>query len=183
MTLQQKETQDRVRFCVKYLLEHGIDDGDKFSAISQSLPQDAPEFDFVQTSTIDYFAELAIKLRELWPAGEKDGKWPWRDSVANTTNRLRSLWKERKLEHYPIDMCLEVANRYLAEFRNDTRYMRILKYFIMKQKPVYYDRKGMGHVGIESIFADMLQGKTESERESDIARVLENSDYNEGEII
>lgn len=42
-----------------------------------------------------FFEELAERLREMWPPGEKDGKYPWRDSVGNLARRLELLWADR----------------------------------------------------------------------------------------
>ena len=115
---------------------------------------------------IDFFDELAAKLRELWPAGEKDGKYPWRDSVPNLSKRLRMLWKERfpdfKENENSLEQCLTVARRYLSKFENDTKYMQTLKYFILKQEEI---RKGDGHAIIinKSRFADMLEGKADED--------------------
>ena len=82
----------------------------------------------------DFFVSVATALRELWPPGEKDGKYPWRDSISNLAKRLEFIWKERNLgDKYTVDNCVMAANRYLNNFQNNTKYMKILKYFIFKQ--------------------------------------------------
>ncbi len=39
----------------------------------------------------NFLRVVAKGLRELWPTGEKDGKWPWRDSVTNIEKRLEFI--------------------------------------------------------------------------------------------
>ena len=106
-----------------------------------------------------YFVTLAEGLRELWPAGEKDGKWPWRDSVSNLTRRLQNLWDVRELEQYPLDTCLTVARRYLSQYEDDAKYMQTLKYFILKQEDMVGKDGRKRHID-KSVFADMLESNS-----------------------
>lgn len=120
----------------------------------------------------NYFKELAQKLRNLWPTGEKDGKYPWRDSVGNLVKRLQNLWTIRELEAYPIETCVSVAQRYLARFEQDAKYMKILKYYILKQGSITRIDGKIVHTN-ESLFADMLEGKAEEDAvENEIDRML-----------
>lgn len=120
----------------------------------------------------NYFKELAKKLRVLWPAGEKDGKYPWRDSVDNITKRLQNLWTIRELDAYPIETCVSVAQRYLARFEQNAKYMKILKYYILKQGSITRIDGKIMHTN-ESLFADMLEGKAEEDAvENEIDRML-----------
>lgn len=83
----------------------------------------------------DFLLKVAKGLRELWPSGEKDGKYPWRDSITNLVKRLEFIWTERDLgDKYTVEDCLRAGRRYLAQFQNDKKYMQILKYFIFKQE-------------------------------------------------
>lgn len=104
----------------------------------------------------EYFTELATNLRKLWPKGEKDGKFPWRDSVGNIKKRLEVVWDFRKLEMYSMDKCLRVARRYLAQYQMDTKYMCILKYFVLKQTTITKP-DGKKTLVNTSKFADMLE--------------------------
>lgn len=108
----------------------------------------------------DFYTKLATELRGLWPTGEKDGKWPWKDSVANIAERLKTLWALRELKDYSIDTCLSIAMRYTSQYENNKKYMKVLKYFILKQKDIIEKDGKIKHVS-ESKFADMLEGKSE----------------------
>lgn len=107
-----------------------------------------------------FFEELAEGLRNLWPPGEKDGKYPWRDSVSNLSRRLEALWRDRQLKDFSIDDCLMVARRYLAQFEQSTKYMKTLKYFILKQDKLIAENGRITYTN-SSLFADMLEGKVE----------------------
>ena len=121
------------KFCVRYLLEHGIN-STNFTKVVLTLKNTDVKYELVKSTTnVSFFDELAGKLRELWPPGEKDGKWPWRDSVSNLSRRLETLWRDRGLKDKTIDECLSAARKYLAQFEDNVKYMQTLKYFIMKK--------------------------------------------------
>ena len=154
-----------IKFCVGYLIGQGVSPKD-YSVISKALSPKDPDFRLVKVAESSFFDRLAEKLRELWPPGDKDGKYPWRDSVGNLSRRLKLLWKERfpdfKENENSLEQCLTVARRYLAKYENDTKYMQTLKYFILKQEQI---AKGNGHFVIinRSRFADMLEGKEDED--------------------
>ena len=150
-----------VKFCVRYLLNHGITAVD-FSKVHLQLSNDDADFNLVPVSSSqkDFFTELAEKMRELWPAGEKDGKWPWRDSVSNLSRRLQALWKDRKFGEKTIDECLTVARRYLAQFEDNAKYMQTLKYYILKQDEIVDNSTGRIKYINKSVFGDMLESNS-----------------------
>lgn len=109
------------------------------------------------SNSSDFYDELAEKLRSLWPAGDKDGKWPWRESVPVLSKRLRFIWTERGLrDKYSIEQCLTAARRYLAQFEGSTKYMQVLKYFIFKQIK-YKNSSGEETCIYKSTLIDMLE--------------------------
>jgi len=114
---------------------------------------------YLETSE-DFYTKLATELRKLWPTGEKDNKWPWKDSVKNLSERLETLWSLRDLKDYSLETCISVAQRYVAQYETDKKYMQILKYFILKQKDIV-QKNGLIKKVSESKFADMLEGKSE----------------------
>ena len=127
-----------------------------------------------------YFVSLAEGLRELWPSGEKDGKWPWRDSVSNLTRRLQNLWDVRELDQYPLDTCLTVARRYLSQFEDNAKFMQTLKYFILKQEDIV-GKDGRKRHTDKSVFADMLESNSTFD---DWSGIFESSStYEQGELI
>lgn len=150
------EYSDEAIYCVKYLAERGYLNQEKLTEIAMLLDDFDVDFNMVRIEK-DFFTRLAEALRPLWPAGEKDGKYPWRDSVANLSRRLYTLWNVRNLKEYTIEQCLTVARRYLAQFETNAKYMRTLKYFILKQGEII-DKAGLIRRTNESIFADMLEG-------------------------
>lgn len=177
------------RFCIRYLLDHGINASNFNEAVKELGPVALDdEFELVKIpKKLDFFDELATKLRELWPSGNKDGKYPWRDSVSNLSKRLKILWRERfpdfKENENSLEQCLTVARRYLAQFENDTKYMKILKYFILKQKTIIM-KDGEEKYISESIFADMLENKAaEDVMDSEWANILDSVSVGEGELI
>lgn len=157
-----------VKFCVRYLLNHGINVTNLIQ-VQQSLSSDDADFKLVPVSQDekDFFTELAEKMRELWPPGEKDGKYPWRDSVSNLSRRLKLLWDERGIKDKSIDDCLVVARKYLAQFENNAKYMQTLKYFIMKQDQMVKSNGRITYTN-KSTFADMLESNSMMEEWGDV---------------
>ena len=170
-----------VKFCVKYLLENGVNSVTFVNVVKELSPNDT-RFDFVKLKRRDteFFDELAQKLRELWPAGEKDGKWPWRDSVPNLSRRLETLWKDRNIKDKSIDDCLTVARKYLAQFEENAKYMQTLKYFILKQDKIVL-QNGRAKIINKSVFADMLESNASMDEWNSI---FESNDISQqGELI
>lgn len=131
----------------------------------------------------DFFEQLATAMRKLWPAGEKDGKYSWRDSVSNLTKRLKLLWEIRNLKQYTLDECLTVARRYLSQFEHNAKYMKTLKYFILRQNDRIVARDGQIHYIDQSTFADMLEGQTSFDVSNDWEETFSSSLAEQGEII
>lgn len=169
------------KFCVRYLLDHGIN-ATNFTKVVLTLKNTDVRYDLVKSSTdVSFFEELAGKLRELWPAGEKDGKYPWRDSVGNLSRRLEALWKDRGFKDKTIDECLMVARRYLAQFEDNAKYMQTLKYFILKQDSLVDKNTGRIKYINKSVFADMLESNSVMEEWGD---AFESSNtFEQGELI
>ena len=160
-------------FCVKYLYQLGFFPKDKQEIEQLLTKKDIPNYKFVEIPKGDFFTDLAAALRNLWPVGEKDGKYPWRDSVPNISTRLQTLWKQRDLSKYTLDDCLVAARKYLSQFESNVKYMRTLKYFIFRQNKIV-EKNGRIRYTFESLFADMLEGLSTLEKQSDWT-VLEES--------
>ena len=168
MTIPAKPT-DRELFCLKYLLGQGYFPDD-VEAVKMATDKLKEKYVLVRLDE-SFFTELAEQLRILWPPGEKDGKYPWRDSVPNLAKRLETLWKLRRLERFTKDDCLRVARKYLAQFQDDRKYMCILNYFILKQNTITQPN-GKKRLINQSKLADMLENDVmnlfEEMEESDI---------------
>ena len=138
-----------------------------------------PELRIEQKQQENFFEDLATALRKLWPEGEKDGKYPWRESVKNITARLKLLWEVRDLKDYTLEECLIVARRYIAQFQNNVKYMKTLKYFILRQNEKVVKENGMIKYMNQSAFADMLEGGEYSMEESEKVPEM----FEQGELI
>lgn len=152
-------------FCAKYLQRLGLLSEYHLKILTELAKRSKVEFSMTEVKD-GFFVELATALRPMWPPGDKDGKWAWRDSVESLAERLRTLWSVRGLQAYSIDTCVEVANKYLSRFENDAKYMQILKYFILKQKRVAIGENKYKLIN-QSVFADMLEGVTDDELQQD----------------
>lgn len=146
---------DECLFCAKYLLGYGYTAQD-IENMKPFLKGFHEQFALSKIQN-NYWHNIAEKLRRLWPAGDKDGKYPWRDSVDNLSRRLQLLWSVRLADkYYSEEQILQVARQYLAKFEHDTKYMKLLKYFILKQeKEIQPD--GKIKYNNSSILADMLE--------------------------
>ena len=160
------QNEEKIEFCVRYLLNNGVD-AERFTQISSTLSE-VPRFTFTLTKDQDhsFFTKVAMGLRELWPPGNKEGKWPWRESISVLTDRLKFIWDKYGLEdEYTVDDCLEAGRKYLAQYQNaNTKYMQILKYFIFKQKDVGVTENGMIKKTYESTLIKLLQDKQKEEQ-------------------
>ncbi len=134
-------------------------------------------------SSVD-FAALAEALRKLWPSGEKDGKYPWRDTVPNLEKRLRLIWDYDNLDDkYTADDCLKAARRYLAQFQDNTKYMQTLRYFIFKQNKSV-GRDGRITYTYKSSLVDMLDGNAVIGCQEEWAEALADvASFNQGELV
>lgn len=155
---------DEAIFCAKYLNERGFLTKENLEEITALFDDFDAEFKFVRIQ-VGYFTQLAKALRELWPTGEKDGKYPWRESVSNLARRLETLWAARNMTEIPIETCVMVARKYLAQYENNTKYMQTLKYFILKQGKIVREDGGIKYIQ-QSQFADMLDSVTEEDKQN-----------------
>lgn len=178
----KKHTKEAI-FCAKYLKENGYLSGDKLDELSALIDDLDVDFNLVRIRK-DYYTELAEKLRELWPSGNKDGKYPWRDSVKNLAYRLKYIWALRGLKEYTVDDVLSVARKYLAQYENDATYMQTLPYFICKQKRATIDADGKIDYETKSVLADMLESLTDEQRQqNEFEALFGNTQFEQGTII
>ena len=183
--MKKESYSPEVKFCVRYLLNHGIN-STNLVKVQLQLGSDDADFNLVPvpSSQKDFFTELAEKLRELWPPGDKDGKYAWRDSVSNLSRRLKVLWDDRlKDKEFTLDECLTAARKYLAQHEDDVKYMQTLKYFILKQKQIVDSKTGRIKYINESKFADILEGNSEIAAMDDWSNILNVVNVDDGELI
>ena len=106
----------------------------------------------------DDLIDLAAKLKGVFPKGKKDGtNYYWAEGVALIVRRLKLFFKKYG-DNYTNEQIVQAAERYVQGFNGNYQYMKLLKYFIFKEK-----------VGVNN----------EIEGESDLISYIENADEEE----
>ena len=78
------------------------------------------------------FTELATELREIYPAGRKDGTtYMWRGTTAEVAKKLKTLVVKYGFTINKEDV-IKATKEYVSSFNGNYRYMQLLKYFILK---------------------------------------------------
>lgn len=95
------------------------------SIILESEPSQEP---------VDKLDSLASALKDIFPKGKKPGtNYYWADGKALIIRRLKLFFKKYG-NIYTDKQIIKAANKYVSSFNGDYSYMRILKYFIFKEK-------------------------------------------------
>lgn len=82
----------------------------------------------------DRLIQLATKLKEIFPKGKKDGtNYYWADGVALIVRRLKLFFKKYS-NKFTDEQIIQAAEKYVQGFNGNYQYMRLLKYFIFKEK-------------------------------------------------
>ena len=82
----------------------------------------------------DRLIQLATKLKEIFPKGKKDGtNYYWADGVALIVRRLKLFFKKYG-NKFTDEQIVQAAEKYVQGFNGNYQYMRLLKYFIFKEK-------------------------------------------------
>lgn len=77
---------------------------------------------------------LACKLKNIFPKGKKEGtNYYWADGVAIIIRRLKLFFKKYGND-YTDDQITIAAEKYIKSFNGNYKYMKLLKYFIFKEK-------------------------------------------------
>lgn len=105
----------------------------------------------VAESNID-FESIAVKMRDLYPKGYKPGTtYPWRDSVAVIVGKLKTLVSKYDF-HFTEEEAVAATKEYLDTYKNDNKFMKLLRYFILKT-----DTDGAGNRQIKSDFMTIIE--------------------------
>lgn len=103
--------------------------------------------------------ECARRLKEIYPSGKNPRTgYYWADSPKLIVDRLKMFFK--RYGEYPLDDVIEATERYVRE-NSGRPYMRILKYFIIKN-----DVK-TGEVERASDLLNYLENKNEENNQGD----------------
>lgn len=82
----------------------------------------------------DRLIQLATRLKEIFPKGKKDGtSYYWADGVALIVRRLELFFKKYG-NKFTDEQIVQAAKKYVQGFNGNYQYMRLLKYFILKEK-------------------------------------------------
>lgn len=192
--MAKKTFSDECIFCVKYLKEHGIVSRN-FAQLGKLVQELDVDFNLVRVEKHpkaektkaekreEFFRNVAYALRNMWPPGNKDGKWPWRCDVFTLAKRLETLWKERKLsEDITQAEVVSVAKEYLTKFKEDNTYMKTLKYFVLKHV-AESTSSDSSVIFCSSPLADALEARNDVRKlEAELDEILANSSAGEGEL-
>ena len=99
----------------------------------------------------DEFIALANELKEIFPEGRKAGTtYSWRGSTAEIAKKLKNLVVKYGCS-FTREEAIEATKAYVASFNGDYKYMKLLKYFLLKTP-----RNNNGDVEVESDFMAYL---------------------------
>lgn len=103
---------------------------------------------------------LVTTLRNIYPKGIKSGSAAWRGNVREITLRLQKFFKIYGSTYNEEDI-IEATKKYVESFNGNYTYMRILKYFILKDE-VKINEDGVRYVEQISELANFLENDTSS---------------------
>lgn len=103
---------------------------------------------------------LVTTLRNIYPKGIKSGSAAWRGNVREITLRLQKFFKIYGSTYTEEDI-IEATKKYVESFNGNYTYMRILKYFILKDE-VKINEDGVRYVEQISELANFLENDTSS---------------------
>ena len=82
----------------------------------------------------DRLIQLATKLKEIFPKGKKEGtNYYWTEGVVLIIRRLKLFFKKYG-NKFTDEQIIQAAEKYVQGFNGNYQYMRLLKYFIFKEK-------------------------------------------------
>ena len=82
----------------------------------------------------DRLIQLATRLKEVFPKGKKDGtNYYWADGVALIVRRLKLFFRKYG-NKFTDEQIIQAAEKYVQGFNGNYQYMRLLKYFIFKER-------------------------------------------------
>lgn len=152
------------------LIAKGLADKDLFSS-GRIVVSDKVK-DLVSTISIDSdknvidkdseFTELATELREIYPAGRKDGTtYMWRGTTAEVAKKLKTLVVKYGFTINKEDV-IKATKEYVSSFNGNYRYMQLLKYFILKSV-----KDADGNVDVKSELMSIIENSGQVNTQKD----------------
>lgn len=170
MVLYLSVNSVNIKSCMDSLVAKGLADKNLFSEGSIVVSDKVK--DLVSTIAIDSdksvidkdaeFIELANELRELYPAGRKEGTtYMWRGTTAEIAKKLKTLVVKYKYS-FTREQVLKATKEYISSFNGNYKKMRLLKYFILKS-----ERDADDNVNVISELMTLIEneGQTDAQRE------------------
>lgn len=115
----------------------------------------------VTGSDIDFMG-IAAKMRDMYPKGNKPGTThAWRDSVAEIANKLKTLVSKYNFR-FTEEEAIAATREYLDTYKNDNKFMKLLRYFILKT-----DNDGVGNRRIKSDFMTIIENNRQQKEDGD----------------
>lgn len=109
-----------------------------------------------------FFTEIANKLRELFPKGNKPGtNYSWRGSTVEIARKLKNLVAKYNCK-FTEEEAINATKAYVESFNGDYKYMKLLKYFLLKT-PI----NNNGDIEVQSEFMSYLENKDYINRNDD----------------
>lgn len=109
----------------------------------------------------DEFNSLANKLRELFPEGRKPGTtYSWRGSTLEVSRKLKNLVVKHGCQ-FTEEEAIAATKAYIESFNGDYKFMKLLKYFILKTP-----RNNDGDVEVQSDLMTFIENKHMGQREN-----------------
>lgn len=170
MVLYLSANSVNIKSCMDSLVAKGLADKNLFSEGSIVVSDKIKEL--VSTIAIDSdksvidkdaeFIELANELRELYPAGRKEGTtYMWRGTTAEIAKKLKTLVVKYKYS-FTREQVLKATKEYISSFNGNYKKMRLLKYFILKS-----ERDADDNVNVISELMTLIEneGQIDAQRE------------------
>lgn len=113
----------------------------------------------------DVLDNLASKLMELYPRGKKAGTTSyWRGNKKEIREKLQKFYKLYG-NRFTDEQIIEATRKYVASFNGNYSYMRVLKYFIIKDEKT-----------------ENSEGRYSINQVSDLATLIENAGQENGSL-
>lgn len=115
------------------------------------------------------FTQLATELREIYPAGRKDGTaYMWRGTTAEVAKKLKTLVVKYGFTINKEDV-VKATKEYVNSFNGNYRYMQLLKYFILKSV-----KDADGNVDVKSELMSIIEnsGQLDSRRDDWVSNMI-----------
>lgn len=108
--------------------------------------------------------DIAVAMQQVYPAGMKPERTPyglkpsntaWRGNKRDLVDRLKKFFIKYGGD-YTKEQLVNATKKYVESFKEDTRFMRTLPYFIMKSERKT-DSEGITHIEDVSNLASILE--------------------------